>query len=63
MGLVKRASFDAPDLNEDARLYDSTDPSRLGLLYTWAFYKGFLQGLSTKHFVDNVSGRLIESPY
>jgi len=24
MGLV-RASFDAPDLNEDARLYDSTD--------------------------------------
>jgi hypothetical protein len=59
MGLVKRASFDAPDLNEDARLYDSTDPSRLGV----TLYMGFLQGLSTKHFVDNVSGRLIESPY
>lgn len=54
MGLVKRASFDAPDLNEDARFYDNTDPSCGVHFYT---------GLSTKHFVDNVSGRLIESPY
>ena len=55
MGLVKRASFDAPGLNEDARTYDSTDWHHLGSY--------FLRGLSTKHFVDNVSSRLIESPY
>jgi hypothetical protein len=41
MGLVKRASFDAPDLNEDARFHDNTDPSRGVHFYTGAFYKAF----------------------